>query len=310
MAEPQREDWQKERVSALARQHAIAEIEPVLEPQAARVIGAFFEGAQRRGSEPEIPVQTGRRRILSHRTIVAWRILAIAVAPQIDLTDLAQQTGPDDLDRASEGFSAAALRAGLGGHLGLRRQFDQLAGLGDLVQQRFLAKDVFSGLHACHGQGRMPAGTRGHEHPIDRFLRLQQLAVIVIDLDFAGQVGAPICAARDAFPGRFQSGPIDVAQGRDIFSLLQNGLDQGRRATAGSDDRDIELVVGGCGIGPSRARREDQRNAENANPNCATTLQKRPVEAASIRVASRSSDFLSWHAVGPAVEAIDPLAER
>ncbi len=291
--EVQRADRQVERVRPLAGEHPVAQVEPVLKLQAARVISALFERSPRRGSEPEIPVQTRRHRVLARRPVVARREAAVAIAPHVDLANLAEQSGLDDLDRAAERLAAAALGAVLRGDLALGRQFDQLACLRNLAHQRFFAEHVLAGLHEGHAQRRMPSRAGGHQHRVERLLGLQQLAVVLVESRL-------FCARRPVLAGTLghelggpiKLSPVDVAQGDHVVALAQDLLDQARAAASRADRGHVELVVGRLLAGGPNARGNNERRRQGADTCHGQAFEHRP--AATPRVVLTAAHRISF----------------
>ena len=96
--------------------------------------------------------------------------------------DLAQQARLDHLHAAAEGVGRAALRAELRGQLALPAQLADLPGLGAAMGHRLLAEDVLAGQHGGLAHRHVPSLARGDDHRVDGLLRLQQLAVVPVDL--------------------------------------------------------------------------------------------------------------------------------
>ena len=130
------------------------------------------------------------------------------------LGDLADDSAPHELAQASITVVAMPLVAHLRGDLVLVRHFAELAGLGDVVAERFLAVDALAQLHGDHRRGGMMVVGRGDEHGVDLLVQLvEHAAVIVEGLDLA--VAA---LAAERLLETFKLLVVHVDQGHEMFA--------------------------------------------------------------------------------------------
>jgi len=179
----------------------------------------------------------------------------------IDLADLAQRAGLDDLRTAAERRAGAALVAHLGDDVAGPRQFAKFAGFGHAVRQRLLAVNVLAGFHERLAQGSMPVVRRGDQDGVEAGCVVEQSTIVFICLGILGRVAAGV---QGVGPGLVDHCRIRIAQGHQIRAAGQQALHYAASLPAAADQREVQLAVGGCRFG--LGTRQDQRPAEHRRP--------------------------------------------
>ena len=118
--------------------------------------------------------------------------------------------------------------------------------------QRLFAKNVFLGLHCRSADRRVPVIRRGDHDGVERFLLLEQLAVIGVRLD------AP-CLGLVAVLGVSDLVGVDIAERRNMVPELQRVPDVALDLAAHADEGDVEPVVR-----PEHGAREDDRRGRDS----------------------------------------------
>ena len=143
--------------------------------------------------------------------------------------------------------------------LRLAAHLADLPGLGAAMGHRLLAEDVLAGQQGGLAHRHVPALARGDDHRVHRLLRLQELAVIVVDLGPL-QLGAEAFLDVGDLPG------VDVADGRDVVALLQGRAEDLAHPPAAAQQGQVQLAVGPLtGQGP-RGHEVRQRNRHRRRP--------------------------------------------
>ena len=143
----------------------------------------------RRRAEPDVPIQFCRQRRRLFRpgaplrtpAFVSPRIVRQA-APGIHLAHLADGAVPDPFTNRPQVIRRVALDAHLRHQPQLLRRLGQQAGFIYIVRERFLAIDMFAGLHGGHGNQCVRVIRRGDKHRLNVFLLVEHLAVVRVKL--------------------------------------------------------------------------------------------------------------------------------
>ena len=190
---------------------------------------------QRRRAAPEVPVQPGGDRVGVGVDRGAGR--EAARDPAVDLADLAQQARLNQLHAAAEGVGRAALRAELRGQFALPAQLADLACLDAAMGHRLLAEDVLAGQHGGLAQRHVPSLAGGDDHRIYGLLRLEQLAVVLVDLGSL-QLDAVAFLQVGDLPS------VNVAHSHDLVALLQGRAEDLAHPPAAAKQGQVQPAVG------------------------------------------------------------------
>src|SRR5579862_1033105 len=207
-AEPKRAVGQIRGMAGHIAEGAGAEVPPAapLEVQVGGVVGALG-----RRAEPLVPVQVRGHRggVLGPRGDIRRLRPDGAVGPEVDLLDVADQAGLDDLDRLAQVPAGASLVAHLGGDLVLGRDLGHLPGFVDVVGQGLLRIDAFAQLHGHDaGAGVVIVGDADGD-AVDLLGHLvEHLAVVEV-----------LLGLRELRPCLVVSLVVDVAEADDVAEL-------------------------------------------------------------------------------------------
>ncbi len=215
-------------MAAQVRQRAAAEI-PVLIPPRLAVDVAGVKGPLRRRPEPQVPMQ-GRRH--GHDLCRAAAVAPGARDPDVDVAHRANGPGLDELHHAPVIVAGVNLGAHLRGDAGLGGGLGEQAGFPDAMGQRLLAIHVLAELEGRQDRKRV------------RVLRAWPRPPRQCPCSRRRACGSPrISGPRDTWRRRIEVFLVHVAQRDDVLAGHLGGVR--RAASAGADDRDVELLVGG-----------------------------------------------------------------
>jgi hypothetical protein len=197
------------------------------------MIAAGPEGPDRRRSQPQVPIQVGRRFLAALGTIAAAPAFA---DPHVDLGHVADRPGLDDLDHAAVIVAGMDLRAHLSRHVVLLGGLGNDPGFLDGVRQRLFAIRVHAGANRSDRRRSMIVVGGAHHHGIDLagFL-VDHLAIVGIR-----------AGARKPRRGPIEIILVHVAQGDDVLAL--NAVDVRRGPIGRTHASDVQLFVRGLGL--------------------------------------------------------------
>ena len=185
----------------------------------------------RRGPEPEVPVERGRRVVLFQRPVDRLRPDR-PIGPEMHLAHRPDRAGLDQLADLARAIARVALVPHLGHDLGVTtRVVRQHSHLAHGPRQRLLNVGVLPRLHRKHsGRGVRMVG-RGHGHRVDALrLAVEHLAIVLV----AFRLGIGLERV-------FSALPIHVAQRVEVLAFHAPHVAAAHAAHA--DARDVELVA-------------------------------------------------------------------
>ena len=191
------------------------------------------EGPLGGDAEPEVPIQSGRNRILFRNRGEALRPHR-PVAPGVHFGDVADIAVPDDLGALPRAFVGIALVAHLGRDLVFRGRLPQLARLPNRAYQRLLHVNVLAALHTPHSGCGVHVIRRGDDHGIDVLAFLIQHLAEVPELR----------RVFEALEGGGGAAVVHIAERHDVFRGRRS-RDVGGALAAGADGGHVQLFVGG-----------------------------------------------------------------
>ena len=171
------------------------------------------------------------------------------VAPGVHFTNFTDSAIPERLANQPDAFAGVALVAHLSGDLVLVGGGREGAGFGDVVGERFLAINMFAGLHGGHGNHRMRMIRRCDNDRVDVFLFVQHLAVIRPDPGvgiFLERVGGIIM--------------VHIAQCDDV--LRPQVFQVAAPHAAHADARNVQLLAGSSPFGAQHMAGQDVESCD------------------------------------------------
>src|SRR6266581_883900 len=230
VAQAERPERRVHRVAGDVAQRAGAEIPPAapLERCICRVVGP--RGG---GTEPQVPVDPGRRVVLLERPLDGLRPDR-PVGPQLDLAYRADGARLDPFPYLARPFAGVPLIPHLGSDLGLARGLHQLAHLPQRTRQRLLDARVLAQLHRHHPGHRVHVIGRRDGDGVDVLRFLLEHHTKIFEAFGFGEGG-------EGLRGLVL---VHVAQRVDVLRL-PHALHVVRAHPAHTDAGDVELVARG-----------------------------------------------------------------
>ena len=148
--------------------------------------------------------------------------------------DVADDSGLDHFDRATQAAAGAALVAHLGGQFSVASQLPQNTGFMDRLGERLLTVDVLAQAHGRGGGDAVDVVGCGDGHCVDRFADLVEHLPEVLEL-LGLRVLLPLLGERV---------PIDVAQANDGAAAARSVVGVARTLASHADTTDLDPFIG------------------------------------------------------------------